>query len=168
MKSSDLTILIAPGWNDSGPDHWQSRWASRLSTARRVEQADFANPDCTAWTDQLVQAVEASSLPVVVVAHSLGTTTLLHAAPRLTYGKGPGQLAGAFLEVDRPHKTVDVQHLRSRHFRQTALGQQAQGDHLGDAVAGVYVTEAEQSVVEGVAFDQRHALGIAAHRHILC
>lgn len=97
MKSSDLTILITPGWNDSGPDHWQSRWASRLSTARRVEQADFSNPDCAAWADQLVEAVEASPLPVVVVAHSLGTTTLLHAAPRLSCGKGPGQLAGAFL-----------------------------------------------------------------------
>lgn len=97
MKSSELTILFAPGWNDSGPDHWQTRWASRLSTARRVEQADFSNPDCTAWTDQLVQAVEASNMPVVVVAHSLGAITLLHAAPRLSLGKGPGQLAGAFL-----------------------------------------------------------------------
>lgn len=32
----------------------------------------------------------------------------------------------------------------------------------------MHITEAEQRVVEGVAFDQRHALGIAAHRHILC
>ncbi|MNN07145.1 hypothetical protein D3C81_1199630 [compost metagenome] len=53
------------------------------------------------------------------------------------------------------------------HFRQTTLGQQAQGDHLRDAVAGVHITEAEQRVVERAAFDQRHAHGIAAHRNIL-
>lgn len=72
-----------------------------------------------------------------------------------------------FFQVDRSHKAVDVQHLRPRHFRQTALGQQAQGDHLLDAVAGMHVTEAEQRIVEGVALDQRHTLGIAAYRYIL-
>ncbi|MGQ3671939.1 RBBP9/YdeN family alpha/beta hydrolase [Xanthobacter sp. TB0136] len=97
MKSSEATILIAPGWNDSGPDHWQSRWQEKLSTARRVEQKDFSRPDLADWTDQLVKAVEAAPRPVVLVAHSLGTTTLLHAAPRLRIGKGAGQLAGAFL-----------------------------------------------------------------------
>ncbi len=106
MKSSDATILIAPGWNDSGPDHWQSRWQERLSTAQRVMQADFSKPDCADWTGQLVRAVEAAPKPVVLIAHSLGTTTLLHAAPRLRSGKGAGQLAGAFLvappDLDAP------------------------------------------------------------------
>ncbi|MNI69564.1 hypothetical protein D3C73_1253200 [compost metagenome] len=53
------------------------------------------------------------------------------------------------------------------HLGQTALGQQAQGNHLGDAVAGMHVTEGEQRVVEAVAFDQRHAHGIATHRNVL-
>jgi len=93
MKSSDATILIVPGWNGSDADHWQSRWESRLSTARRVEQADFARPDRTAWTEALRAAVAAADKPVVVVAHSLGVPTLVHAAPDLPEGK----VAGAFL-----------------------------------------------------------------------
>ncbi len=32
----------------------------------------------------------------------------------------------------------------------------------------MHITKAEQRVMEGVAFDQRHALGVAAHRNILC
>ncbi|MNR00387.1 hypothetical protein D3C85_1161580 [compost metagenome] len=77
------------------------------------------------------------------------------------------QLAGTFLQVDRPHVTVGIQQVRTVHLGQTALGQQAQGDHLGDAVAGMHVTEGEQRVVEAVAFDQRHAHGIATHRNVL-
>lgn len=93
MKSSDTTLLIVPGWNGSDADHWQSRWESRLSTARRVEQADFARPDRAAWTTALQAAVAAAEKPVVVVAHSLGVPTLVHAAPTFPAGK----VAGAFL-----------------------------------------------------------------------
>ncbi|MGO7423684.1 alpha/beta hydrolase, partial [Rhizobium ruizarguesonis] len=38
MKASDADILIFPGYTNSGPGHWQSRWEAKLSTARRVEQ----------------------------------------------------------------------------------------------------------------------------------
>ncbi|MFG1480284.1 alpha/beta hydrolase [Xanthobacter sp. V4C-4] len=93
MKSSDTTLLIVPGWQGSDADHWQSRWESRLPTARRVEQADFARPDRAAWTTALGAAVAAAEKPVVVVAHSLGVPTLVHAVPDLP----PGKVAGAFL-----------------------------------------------------------------------
>lgn len=93
MKSSDVTLLIVPGWNGSDADHWQSRWESRLSTARRVEQVDFARPDRDAWVKNVRAAVEAADKPVVLVAHSLGVPTVVHAAPDLPAGK----VAGAFL-----------------------------------------------------------------------
>ncbi|MGO8657408.1 alpha/beta hydrolase, partial [Rhizobium ruizarguesonis] len=35
MKASDADILIIPGYTNSGPGHWQSRWEAKLSTARR-------------------------------------------------------------------------------------------------------------------------------------
>ncbi|MGQ3675204.1 RBBP9/YdeN family alpha/beta hydrolase [Xanthobacter sp. TB0139] len=97
MKSTDATLLVVPGWNDSSPDHWQSRWISRLSAAERVHQADFARPERAAWVDNLLRAVEAAQKPVVLVAHSLGTTTVLHAAPQLKQGPLAGKVAGAFL-----------------------------------------------------------------------
>lgn len=93
MRSTDAVILILPGWQGSGPDHWQSRWERSLSAARRVEQEDWDRPDRDDWVARLVAAVEAAEKPVVVVAHSLGVPTLLHAAPLLP----PGKVKGAFL-----------------------------------------------------------------------
>ncbi len=46
MKTSDVDILIIPGWSDSGPDHWQSRWVRNLKTARKVEQDNWVEPEC--------------------------------------------------------------------------------------------------------------------------
>lgn len=100
MKTSDCDILIVPGWNNSGPDHWQSRWQRRLPTARRVEQRDWAKPDRDGWVSALGLAVGKAKRPVVLVAHSLGVATVVHAAPYI--GRA---VAAAFLvalpDVDR-------------------------------------------------------------------
>ena len=100
MKTSECDILIVPGWNNSGPDHWQSRWQSRLPTARRVEQRDWAQPDRDAWVSALGLAIGKARRPVVLVAHSLGVATVIHAAPYV--GR---RVAAAFLvalpDVDR-------------------------------------------------------------------
>lgn len=93
MKSSDTDILIIPGWSGSGPDHWQSRWVSRLSTARMVEQEDWYKPSRPVWAERIIQAVRASTRPVVLVAHSAGVSAVAHAAEHLH----PGEVAGAFL-----------------------------------------------------------------------
>ncbi|MCY1462091.1 hypothetical protein D9M71_798290 [compost metagenome] len=47
------------------------------------------------------------------------------------------------------------------------MGKQSQSDHLSDAVTGVHIAEGKQCIVETVAFDQRHAHGIAPHRNVL-
>ncbi len=93
MKTSDCTILVVPGLGGSGPEHWQTRWAQKLSTARRVEQADWDRPDLKEWTGRLIEAVAAAERPVVIVAHSLGVAAVAHAAPRLK----PGAVIGGFL-----------------------------------------------------------------------
>ncbi len=92
MKVKDADILIVPGYTNSGPDHWQTRWQSKLSTARRVEQADWSNPDRDDWVEALAAAVDAATRPVVLVAHSLGVSTVVHAAASF---RKP--VAGAFL-----------------------------------------------------------------------
>ncbi|AMJ60486.1 RBBP9/YdeN family alpha/beta hydrolase [Bosea sp. PAMC 26642] len=93
MKTSDTDILIIPGWSGSGPDHWQSRWLARLSTARLVEQDDWLKPRRDAWGGRIVEAVRAASRPVVLVGHSAGVSAIAHAAEHLK----PGEVAGAFL-----------------------------------------------------------------------
>lgn len=95
MKTSEVDILIVPGWSSSGDDHWQSRWQRSLKTARRVEQADWYHPDRNAWVGTLISTVANSGtdLPIVIVAHSLGVATAIHAVNELS----PGMIAGAFL-----------------------------------------------------------------------
>lgn len=92
MKVKDADILIVPGYTNSGPDHWQSRWQSKLSTARRVEQAEWSKPVREDWTQTLANAVNEATRPVVIVAHSLGVATTVQAVPQFA-----NRVAGAFL-----------------------------------------------------------------------
>lgn len=92
MKAKDADILIVPGYTNSGRDHWQSRWEGKLSTARRVEQAEWSKPVREDWIERMAEAVNTSDKPVVIVAHSLGVPTVIHAIP---YFRKP--VAGAFL-----------------------------------------------------------------------
>jgi uncharacterized protein len=93
MRTSDCDILIVPGSTNSGPDHWQTRWERQLSTARRVEQRSWEEPDRDSWVDRIVEEVGRARRPVVLVAHSLGVVAVAHAAKYLD-----GQrVKGAFL-----------------------------------------------------------------------
>lgn len=92
MKLSDAHILIVPGYTNSGPDHWQTRWERKMSTARRVEQAEWAKPVRDDWVAHMVEEVNAAEKPVVIVAHSLGVATAVHALPHCHK-----PIAGAFL-----------------------------------------------------------------------
>lgn len=93
MRIADLDILIVPGWTNSGPEHWQSRWQGRMSTARRVEMNDWDHPVKSEWVATLVAAVTAAERPTLLVAHSLGVLAVAHAAAELPKAK----VAGAFL-----------------------------------------------------------------------
>ncbi len=75
------TILIVPGWRDSGPAHWQSLWAERLLGAVRVQQDDWVSPTREAWVRSIGQTILAQPGPVVVVAHSLGCIATTHLPP---------------------------------------------------------------------------------------
>jgi hypothetical protein len=92
MKLADTDILILPGLGNSGPGHWQMRWAERMRTAAIVEQADWDEPDLDDWVATIDQACRLTTRPVVLVAHSLACTAVAHAASRL-----PKNVRGAFL-----------------------------------------------------------------------
>jgi predicted alpha/beta hydrolase family esterase len=93
MRTGEIDILIVPGWSNSGPDHWQSRWERNLRTARRIEQDDWYAPDKDRWTGRVLEAVAMCTRAVVLVGHSLGVPTIVHAAQKLPRGS----VAGAFL-----------------------------------------------------------------------
>ncbi len=71
---SGSPVLILPGWQGSGPAHWQSRW-ELLHGHQRVEQHDWSRPLRGDWSMRLEEALlglQASDGPAVLVAHSLG------------------------------------------------------------------------------------------------
>ena len=64
-------VLLLPGWQNSGPDHWQSRW-ELLYGDQRVQQHDWDTPRRGDWLARLEEVVIDAPAPVVLVAHSLG------------------------------------------------------------------------------------------------
>jgi len=58
-----------------------------------VEQEDWDRPEKDAWVRRLTESVQAAPHPVVLIGHSLGCGTIVHAASRGALDK----VAGAFL-----------------------------------------------------------------------
>ena len=108
MRVAEADILIIPGYKGSPEDHWQTRWEKRLSTARRVQQAEWTKPVRADWTSAVADAVNGSTRPVVLVAHSLGVATAIQAIPQFRK-----RVAGAFL-VAPPDVENDA--IRPRHL----------------------------------------------------
>ena len=76
-----MRFIIVPGWRDSGPGHWQSLWAERLSNAVRVRQDDWITPSRKSWVATLSNTILLQDEPVVIVAHSLGCIATTHLPP---------------------------------------------------------------------------------------
>ena len=108
MKTADANILIVPGYQNSGPDHWQSRWEKKLSTARRVEQGEWHKPVRDEWADRVAEAVNMSDRPSVIIAHSLGIPTVIHAIPKFRQS-----VAGAFFVAPPDVANPDI---RPKHL----------------------------------------------------
>ena len=72
-------VLLLPGWQNSGPDHWQSRW-ERAHGYARVEQHDWMRPLRGDWISRLEEVLLSRDVerdgPAVLVAHSLGCQTI--------------------------------------------------------------------------------------------
>ncbi|MCV0397102.1 MAG: alpha/beta hydrolase [Rhizobiaceae bacterium] len=108
MKVRESEILIVPGYTNSGPEHWQTRWQENLSTARRVEQAEWSKPVREDWTRRVAEEVNAAERPVVLVAHSLGIPSIVHAMRDFQR-----PIAGAFFVAppDVANPTIRPKHL---------------------------------------------------------
>jgi len=97
-----FSLLTVPGWHNSGPVHWQSRWENLRPDIRRVQQDDWERPDPGSWVLQLDKAIHAARQPVILLAHSLGCITLAHWVKE-TGGRGvAAALLVAPADVERP------------------------------------------------------------------
>jgi predicted alpha/beta hydrolase family esterase len=89
---SAVTVLVLPGYGDSGPGHWQSRWEVADPRFRRVAQRDWFEPKLEDWMAALDREVSACPRPPVLAAHSLGCVLVAHWVQRTG-----GRVAGALL-----------------------------------------------------------------------
>ena len=106
MKSS--TILLLPGWQNSGPGHWQTEW-ERLHGYQRVQQHDWIRPLRGDWSARLEEVVADAPGEVVLAAHSLGCIlTAWWAAHTRHAHKVRGALLVAPGDVERPDLAAQI------------------------------------------------------------
>ena len=104
-------VLILPGWQGSGPDHWQSRW-ERLHGYTRVEQHDWLRPLRGDWIARLEDVLLACDVecggPAVLVAHSLGCQ---HVAAWAAHSRNTHRVKAALLVAPPDVERDDVRTL---------------------------------------------------------
>ena len=67
-------VLVLPGWQGSGPGHWQTRWVQSHGYTV-VEQDDWLHPrrgDWLARLDEVLIDTAGNGADIVLAAHSLG------------------------------------------------------------------------------------------------
>ena len=70
------SVLILPGFGNSGETHWQSLWEQKQSDFKRVVQKDWLCPVCHEWVLALENALKETNSDVVLVAHSMACLVL--------------------------------------------------------------------------------------------
>lgn len=101
MAGMRLQPIIVPGWQDSGPGHWQTLWEQTLPHAVRVRQPDWLNPQPAVWNATLAACVDAASCPTLLIAHSLGCLAAV-SLPVPLRAKVAGALLVAPADVEQP------------------------------------------------------------------
>ena len=115
--SDSLRVLILPGWQNSGAEHWQSHWEQRYGD-ERVEQDDWLWPRRGDWMAQLDEALLADERPALLVAHSLGCHLV---AGWAGHSQHTGRVIGALLVAPPDTEREDFPP-QLHNWRQPRLG----------------------------------------------
>ena len=97
-------MLLLPGWMDSGPAHWQSRWEA-LHGDLRVQQSDWVWPLRGDWMSRLDEVVQEQAGEVLLVAHSLGCQLV---AAWAAHSRHTGRVRGALLVAPPDVERADM------------------------------------------------------------
>ncbi|MDB5687193.1 MAG: serine hydrolase family protein [Rhizorhabdus sp.] len=104
-RSKHPMCLVVPGLDNSGPEHWQSRWEQARDDCRRVDLGCWSAPIRSVWMSRLDHAIGDRGAPVILIGHSLGCLAIAWWASLIGAEAGR-RVAGALLvappDVDRP------------------------------------------------------------------
>ncbi len=71
--------FIIPGLGNSGSEHWQTFFESRLNNVQRINQQEWDAPTCRDWIETIDQRISPYDLnSIVLIGHSLGCATIVH------------------------------------------------------------------------------------------
>jgi len=91
-------VCVLPGYANSGPDHWQSRWEADDPMFVRVLMSNWEIAVRNDWCETLDAVVGASEEdPLLIAAHSLGCLTTVFWAARYASRTQLAKVAGALL-----------------------------------------------------------------------
>ncbi len=103
----NVTVLILPGWQGSGPGHWQTRWVAQHGYAL-VEQDDWLRPrrgDWLARLDEVVIDTPGGGADIVLAAHSLGC---IQVAAWAAVSRHTARIRGALLVAPADVERADL------------------------------------------------------------
>lgn len=105
-------ILILPGWQDSGPQHWQSIWLKKYPNAEKVLQKDWMYAEKQTWVKTLNEYIEEyNDKDIVLVGHSLACATIAYWSKEY-FSKSAAKIKGALLvspsDVDAPNFPKEI------------------------------------------------------------
>jgi uncharacterized protein len=107
MVQTTTPVLVLPGWQNSGPEHWQSRW-ERAHGYTRVEQHDWMRPLRGDWIARLEDVLLDCPRHAVLVAHSLGC---IHAAAWASHSRNTARVKAALLAAPPDTERDDVRQM---------------------------------------------------------
>lgn len=83
-----------PGLRNSGEDHWQTLWEKKYpNDFIRIEQDNWEEPDCEAWTNRLEEVLSQHDLSeAILIGHSVGCATIVNWFKKFNH-----QIKGALL-----------------------------------------------------------------------
>jgi len=105
--SAEPRVLLLPGWQNSGPGHWQTLWEEKHRD-HRVEQHEWMRPLRGDWSARLEEEVLASPGEVVFAAHSLGCILV---AAWAAHSRNTARVRGALLVAPGDLEREDVRQM---------------------------------------------------------
>jgi len=108
MEKKNTQILILPGLGGSGENHWQSFWLKEINNSIKLIQDNWDKPKLDNWLSKLNDKILKLNSPIILVAHSLAVSLVLHWANKYNNPNIKGALLVAPADVDSPDHTPEI------------------------------------------------------------
>ncbi|HSX26626.1 MAG TPA: alpha/beta hydrolase [Chlamydiales bacterium] len=113
------TLMIVPGYGDSGPNHWQTLWGKQFRDSARVVQEDWERAYRDEWIEKLDQFIDMTPGPIILIGHSLGSMAIVEWAHQKK--KGLPKIQGAMLVAYPDPNTKAFRSLHIKGFEKPTL-----------------------------------------------